>query len=276
MLKEGLVQILEDVYQHRDLDFRQYKESSLERRLERRLRATQAESYKQYMDVLANDPDEYTRLINSLTIQVTEFFRDPEAWQVLRKEIIPRIIEQKINNNPVNENPNHGLRIWCAGCATGEEVYSIAMLTDRLLTEKKIDLAVDIRGTDINKDALATATIAEHKLTTPRPDFQDIINEHFDSSGKFRITPRMRDCVHFESHDLVLDEPLEQMDLVICRNVAIYFTRPLQMKIFSDFARSLNEGGCLFLGKAETLIGPAKDDFEAINKRWRVLKKVSN
>ena len=95
MLEEGLLQVLDMVYEHRDFDFRQYKESSLKRRVERRLRATKVESYNQYIDVLSNDLSEYTRLIDNLTIQVTEFFRNPEAWQVLREQVIPKIIEEK-------------------------------------------------------------------------------------------------------------------------------------------------------------------------------------
>ena len=127
MLENGLLQILDKVYQQKDFDFRGYKESTLERRIERRLRATKTVSYQQYTEVLDADPCEYTKLIDNLTIQVTEFFRNPEAWQILRGKILPDIIRRKI------ENRERTLQVWCPGCATGEEVYSVAVLVDQLL-----------------------------------------------------------------------------------------------------------------------------------------------
>ena len=113
MLKDGLLQILDKVHQQQDFDFRGYKESTLARRIERRLRATKTATYQQYAEVLDADPDEYTKLVDSLTIQVTEFFRDPEAWQILKEKILPDIIRKK------PENGERILRIWCSGCATG-------------------------------------------------------------------------------------------------------------------------------------------------------------
>jgi len=273
MLEDGLLEILEKVHQQRDFDFRGYKESTLKRRIERRLRATKAESYQQYTQVLDTDPGEYTKLIDNLTIQVTEFFRNPEAWQIIREKVLPEIIRGKTEDRKRNESNKPMLRIWCAGCATGEEVYSAAVLIDQLLGKSKNDFEVNIWGTDIDKESLLKAGRAEYKPDTIKAVSGDILNKYFDFYDNFRTKSFVRDGLYFKSHDLVLDAPLQQMDLIICRNVAIYFEKPMQEKIFTDFYNSLNEKGYLFLGKAESLIGPERERFKLINKRWKIYEK---
>jgi len=276
MLQDGILQILDKVHQHKNFDFTGYKESTLKRRIERRLRATRTASYQQYTEVLDADPNEYTKLIDNLTIQVTEFFRNPEAWQILREQVIPKIIEETKNNEIMNESSKPRLRIWCAGCATGEEVYSVAILIDQLLGKKRNDFEMDIWGTDIDTESLTRSEQAEYKPDTVKSVPQDILNRYFDCPGNFKTKSRIHNWAHFRSHDLVLDEPLKQMDMIICRNVAIYFSRSLQEKVFMDFYNGLNNKGHLFLGKAETLVGPAKEKFGVINKRWKIYQKVCN
>jgi chemotaxis protein methyltransferase CheR len=274
MLEQGLLQILEKVYEQTHLDFRQYKESSLKRRIERRLRATKTESYQQYIEVLDTDPSEYTRLIGNLTIKVTEFFRNPQAWQVIRNKILPEIVSEKTERGNIDEGTNPVLRIWSAGCATGQEVYSGAILVDQLLGERKNELEVNIWGTDIDKESLLKARQAEYKSNIVKEIPQDILNKYFNFHGDFTPKPFIRDWVYFKSHDLVLDEPLKHIDMIICRNVIIYFEKPLQEKVFMNFYTSLNKKGYLFLGKAETLIGPAREKFKAIDKQWRIYQKA--
>ena len=271
MSKQDLMQILEKVYQNRGFDFRQYKESSLERRIDRRLRAARVDSYQQYVKVLDTDPDEYRNLIDDLTIKVTEFFRDFEAWQVIQQNVLPKIIEQKIREE--NEENEPVLRIWSAGCAAGQEAYSVAILLDKLLGGRKDNLQVDICGTDIDKDSLLKAQQGEYKPDMEKGIPEHILNKYFDLSDNFRAKYSTQKTVHFEFHNLVLQEPLKEMDLILCRNVAIYFERSLQEKIFMDFYNGLNEAGYLFLGKAETLVGPAQERFKVIDKRWKIYQK---
>jgi chemotaxis methyl-accepting protein methylase len=268
MPKDGLLQILDKVHQNKNFDFRSYKESTLKRRIERRLRATKTKSYQQYIKVLDADPGEYTKLIDNLTIQVTEFFRNPEAWQIIREQVLPDIIRRKF------ENREQLLQVWCPGCATGEEVYSVAILLEQLLDERRTNFEVNIWGTDIDMESLHKAEKAEYKPDITKSIPQDILNRYFNFDGNFRVKSGIRSWTHFRSNDLVLDEPLKQTDMIICRNVAIYFTRPLQEKIFINFGQGLNDKGYLFLGKAETLIGPAREEFKVINKRWRVYQKI--
>lgn len=263
MLKEGLLQILEKVYDQKDFDFRQYKESSLTRRIERRLRATKTESYNQYIDLLDDNPAEYTSLIDVLTIQVTEFFRNPEAWTVLRQEVLPEIIKAKT-----------GIQIWSAGCASGEETYSAAILADDLLETSGYDFGLTVIGTDIDQKSLADARRAEYQPDAVKTIPQDAVNKYFDYDGNFKVRPYIRNKVCFKTRNLAQDSPPQQMDLIICRNVAIYFQRSLQMKIFEDFYNALNKGGYLFLGKAETLVGPMREKFVCVNKRWRIYQKL--
>lgn len=273
MLEQGLLDILEKVYKKRGFDFREYKETSLSRRIERRLRATKAESYQQYVEIMDSDPNECDKLVDDLTIQVTEFFRNAQAWQILGQKVLPEIIRKKREDAKTNKDTKPALRVWSAGCATGQEVYSVAILIDKVLEERRSEFEVDIRGTDIDTESLLKAKQVEYMSDTAKTVPQDIRNEYFTPSGNFRMKSHIMDCVHFESHDLVLDKPLKQMDLIICRNVAIYFNRALQDKIFMNFCAGLNEGGFLFLGKAETLTGPGREKFTVIDKPWRIYRK---
>lgn len=284
MLEQGLLQILEKVYEERGFDFRQYKESSLKRRIEKRLRAKKAGSYEEYAKILDTDPDEYKRLVDALTIKVTEFFRDPEAWQVLSERVLPEIIRGKTGDTRLhkrsggqgkeNENITPVLRVWSAGCATGQETYSVAILLNQLLEERKDALQIDICGTDIDKDSLIKAQQGEYKSEMMKNVPQDIRDKYFDPRNSFRVRDPLRKIVYFKFHDLALEGPLKGIDLILCRNVAIYFDRSLQEKIFMDFRNGLGEGGYLFLGKAETLIGPAQGRFNVVDRRWKIYRKL--
>ena len=273
MLEEGFLQILDKVYKERGLDFRQYKESSLRRRIKRRLGGRNVASCQEYLKVLDTDPEEYKRLADCLTIKVTDFFRNPEVWQILREGVLPEVIREKIKKRKENEGFKPVLRIWSAGCATGQEVYSMAILLDQLLRERKDDLEVIIWGTDIDKESLLKAQQAEYKSDMIKGVPQKVLSNYFDFNDNFKLKSHVTDMVYFKSHDLVMNEPLRHMDMILCRNVVIYFERPLQEKVFMDFYHGLSGGGYLFLGKAETLIGPAKQRFEVIDKRWRIYQK---
>ena len=275
MLDGGLLTILDKIHQHNRCDFRQYKESTIKRRVQRRLRATKAQSYQQYTAFLDTDPGEYAKLVDDLTINVTEFFRNPEAWQVIKETILPELVRQKDKCNKQGGNKKPLLRVWSAGCASGEEVYSVAILLDQLLGPRRDSFEIDIRGTDIDKQILLKAQQAEYNLEMLRTSYPDILNNYFDSHSNSITKSSLGVGLQFKHRDLVLDEPFKQVDLIVCRNVVIYFSRSLQAKVFMDFCNSLNEGGFLFLGKAETLIGPAMERFKAIDKRWRIYRKVA-
>lgn len=245
MLEDGIAQILEKVYQKRGFDFRQYKETTLTRRIERRLKATKAASYQEYLAVLDADPTEYKKLLDDLTIKVTEFFRDPKAWEALGRRVMPEIIQYKMDEPPPS------LKIWSAGCATGEEAYSIAILLDQFLSRS----AVTIYATDIDNDALLKAQEGRYNPISAKGVSKYILDKYFDFDGNtFVIKDAIRTITQFKFHDLVLGEPLKGMDLIICRNVVIYFERPLQEKIFMDFYNGLNNRSYLVLALQRHLV----------------------
>ena len=152
-------------------------------------------------------------------------------------------------------------------------MYSVAILIDQILGKRRNDFEVNIWGTDIDAESLFRAEQAIYKPDTAAIVSQDILNRHFDFHGDLKVKSRIQQWAHFGSHDLVLDEPLKQMDLIICRNVAIYFARPLQEKVLMDFCNALGKKGSLFLGKAETLVGPAREKFEVVDRRWKMYRK---
>lgn len=264
----NIMEILEKVYQERGFDFRQYKETSLERRLQKRLHALNLKSYTDYVTRLSEDPAEYDRLIDTLLINVTEFFRDRDAFDVIRDKVLPDVMEHKTGAKPE-------LKIWSAGCATGEEAYSMAILLNEILEDKTDNLEFTICGTDIDKDSLEKAKEAAYRIATTNGKITDeILDKYFIKNGCLRVKDAVKRNCHFTFHDLVLDRPFKAMDIILCRNVAIYFERALQEKIYVDFYSALNEKGYLFLGKAETLIGPTQERFKVIDKRWKIYQKL--
>ncbi|MFC1926179.1 CheR family methyltransferase [Chloroflexota bacterium] len=264
---QKLRELLNKIFEDRGFDFRQYKEKSLRRRLERRLCATNARSYVEYMDILDRESTEYSKLLDALTINVSEFFRDREAFEVLVNTVLPEIISFAGSHN------KNTVRIWSAGCAGGEEPYSIAMLLSEGLGHKIKDFHITIYATDIDEASLLKAGRGEYAASAISKLPQDLVERYFVHGERYAIRQEIKNLVDFRQHRLILDEQLTDLDLVICRNVVIYFDRDLQEKVFSDFYRGLRRAGFLFLGKAETLFGTAAKLFSAIDNRWRIYQK---
>lgn len=264
---EGILnQLLEKLYSHVNLDFRHYKISSVSRRVDRRLRATDSNTYQQYSDFLDLNPDEYHRLVEDLTINVTEFFRDDTPWHFLRDVVFPDLVSRKMADD--TKTP---LRIWSAGCATGQETYSAAILLNELIGKMAAPLDVEIYGTDIDADCLDVAGKGQYNPESFAGMEQELVDKYFDTQSC--VAGSIKEQIHFRRHDLVLDPPLDNMDCVLCRNVAIYFSRELQDKLFTNFYHSLRKGGYLFLGKAETLFGDVQKRFIHVNTKWKIYQK---
>lgn len=258
-----LEQILSEISQYTTIDFRSYKTSSLLRRLERRIVALNIPSLKDYVEYLQTHVDEVGQLVDFLLINVTEFFRDAEAYQFLKTETLPTLIARK-------REEDKRLRIWCAGCATGEEPYSIAMLLIELLDGEIPDWSIRIFATDLNE---ASITFARQGLYT-EPLLQNVPESYrqrfFERlDGNYRIAQSIRSMVTFGVHDLSRSGPFPRIDLISCRNVLIYFSTELQGVVLSNFAFALQPDGYLFLGKAET-VRPSPNTFELINKTWKI------
>ena len=257
-------QLLEKIYQVRGLDFRRYHQSILRRRVALRLRANNKNSYLEYLKVLADNPDEYEKLFDVLTINVSEFFRDKPVWKGI-KRVLNKVIADDRNGTCV--------KIWSAGCAKGEEPYSLAILAEEIGGGKK----VEVYATDIDNGSLSEAREGVYDVRRVRNVPDNILRKYFDfdGQGNYVLKDFIKKKVIFKKHDLINDSPLLETNIVICRNVFIYFTRPLQETILNKFYTSLKNGGYLIIGKAETILTEAKlifEDFDIDNRIYRKKK----
>ncbi|HEX2347080.1 MAG TPA: CheR family methyltransferase [Ktedonobacterales bacterium] len=257
---------LNDVHEFSGLDFTTYKPATILRRLKRRMVATNSPSLEAYLHYLERQPEEYQHLISTFLIKVTEFFRDRELFDTLRRETLPRLIEDA-------RNGSKEIRIWSAGCATGEEAYSIAMLVADALGEELSQFTVRIFATDLDAQAIAFARRGIYSRAALASAPQDLIDRYFSQlDGDFEVQKRVRSMVDFGQHDLGRRAPFPHMDLVLCRNVLIYFASDLQKRVLQLFAYSLRNGGILVLGKAETT-SPLPEFFMPINSLLHVYRR---
>jgi two-component system CheB/CheR fusion protein len=239
--------LLEYLKNSRGFDFSGYKLSSLMRRVQKRMQMIGAAEYGDYMDYLEVHPDEFFPLFNTVLINVTSFFRDPAAWEVLAREVLPRILGDKEPQQPV--------RCWSAGCASGEEAYTLAILLAEAMGEQEFRARVKIYATDLDDEALTQARQGSYTAEQLEAIPQELISRYFETVGeRFVFRPDLRRSLIFGRHDLVQDAAISRLDLLICRNTLMYFNSDAQAKILARFHFALNRNGFLFLGKAETLL----------------------
>ncbi len=267
--EDVLRSILEQVTRQASMDFRSYKTSTILRRIGRRMTVTHSASTREYLEYLKIYPEEVGELVKAFLINVTQFFRDTNAFAYLKNEILPKLIAQA-------RDRDHTLRFWAAGCATGEEPYSLAMLVTDLLGAELPEWSVKIFATDLDEAAINFARrglYSENLLKGMLTEYRDRFFEHVDHG--YRISKTLRQMVIFGQQDLSRSAPFPRIDLVLCRNVLIYFTPELQDYVLNQFAFSLSPGGYLFLGKAET-VRPNQVYYELVNKHWKVYRCTSN
>ncbi|GAC1470848.1 MAG: hypothetical protein PVS3B1_13830 [Ktedonobacteraceae bacterium] len=261
--------ILEQVSRQSSIDFRPYKTSTILRRVGRRMAVTHHHTMRDYAEYLKMYPEEVGELVKAFLINVTQFFRDPDAFGYLKNEILSILIAQA-------RQRDHVLRFWTAGCATGEEPYSLAMLITDLLGAELPEWSVKIFATDLDEAAITFARrglYSENLLKGVSHDYRDRFFERIDHG--YRISKTLRQMVIFGQQDLSHSAPFPRIDLVLCRNVLIYFTPELQDYVLNQFAFSLSPNGYLFLGKAET-VRPMQSFYEMVSKHWKVYHCVGN
>ncbi len=261
--------LIEQIERDRGIDLSQYRLSYVERRLGTRLRALDIATYRQYAAFLEAHPDEYARLLNSLTVNVTDFFRDPPVWKIIREQVIPAIVAAKAATG------QRGIRVWSAGCATGEEAYSLAMAFLSELGADASKYLLTVTATDLDPLALATAKTAEYDAAKlEHLPGQDRMR-YVETEGKrFKVLPEVTEHVRFRKHNLFADEPPLAMDLILCRNVFIYFTREQQERITNVFHRALVRGGYLVLGRTEKMSSGAAAGYEPVSSKERIYRKA--
>lgn len=241
---EALINFLK---RNRGFDFTGYKRSSLMRRVNKRMQVAAVETYSDYIDYLEAHPEEFLHLFNTLLINVTGFFRDSSVWNYLIEETIPRLLAHK--------DPSEPLRIWCAGCASGEEPYSLAMALAEAMGLEPFRHRVKIYATDIDDEALNQARQAVYlsrELEVISPERLATYFEPLETG--YRFCKDLRRSVIFGRHDLIQDPPISKIDLLVCRNTLMYFNAATQAKILARFHFALRDAGILFLGKAEMLL----------------------
>jgi two-component system CheB/CheR fusion protein len=259
---EDLLQFVRD---ERGFDYTGYRRPTLMRRFEKRMQSVGAGDWEAYRAYLSEHPEEFAELFNTILINVTGFFRDGETWEVVAAEVIPRLLEER--------SPEAPLRVWSAGCASGEEPYTVAMLLAEALGEEEFRRRVKIYATDVDDDALAEArdaTYSAKQLEKVRPELRERYFQQSNHGYAFRND--LRRAVIFGRNDLHRDPPISRVDLLVSRNTLMYFGPELQQRILANFYFALNRGGFLVVGKAEALQS-GRNFFVPYNLKRRVFMK---
>ena len=259
--------LTEQVVAARGVSVSSYKRGCLERRIAARMRARGAEDYRAYAQVLRDDPAEYDALLDALTINVTHLFRDTDVWEGVVERVLPALWDS--DATPINT--------WIAGCASGEEAYTVAALWHRYIESRGTLAAlgrVQITASDLDPTALAAARTGRY----PREAFRDtpvhVRTRYFSPEEPHLAAGELRTMIRFEQRDLLVSAPpTGSMHLITCRNVLIYFDKPSQDAIFGRFHEALAPGGFLVLGKAESLLGKSRHLFDAVDVQRRLFQR---
>jgi two-component system CheB/CheR fusion protein len=263
----SLSEIVQELANRHALDLRGYKHGTLQRRMRKRMQRLSVSSYSDYLDLIRRTSGEAAELLNTVLINVTEFFRDAQAWEALRTSVFPALLGSLQSGD--------GFRAWCPACASGEEPYSVAILLAEHFGERLPGQEIKIYATDIDEEALNTARRGEYpreRLVRVRPAWRE---KYFTESGATaRIAREVRKMVVFGRSSLLADAPISHCSLVVCRNLLIYFDAASQREIMKRLYYALNPGGVLFLGKAESKLSDSRV-FHPINARWRIFRKLA-
>ena len=247
----------------RGFDFTAYKRSSLMRRIQKRLQALTIESYDDYQAYLDAHAEEFPLLFNTILINVTSFFRDPEAWGYLSAQIVPTIM--------AHSRPDSAIRVWSTGCASGEEAYTLAMMLAEQMGIEAFRRRVKIYASDVDEDALMQARHATYTASQVEDVPPDLLARYFERvDDRYLFHKDVRRSIIFGRHDLVQDAPISRVNLLVCRNTLMYFTRETQAKVLNRFHFALRNGGFLFMGRAELLLTHG-ELFTPVELKWRVL-----
>jgi two-component system, chemotaxis family, CheB/CheR fusion protein len=263
---EGFDQLLDYLKRSRGFDFRAYKTATLQRRIQRRMTATGSDSFEAYHSYLEENPGEFAELFNTFLINVTAFFRDGDAWEYIAQEVVPALMAQKGRFDVI--------RVWSAGCATGQEAYTIAMILSEAIGLQDFATRVKIYATDIDDHALSVARHASFDPKDVESVPPEMLDRYFERiNGNFCIRKDLRRTMVFGRHDVLQDAPISKIDLLICRNTLMYFNASAQARILARLHFSLNDAGYLFLGRAETLLSHSST-YRPVNLKHRIFSKV--
>ncbi|WDH83482.1 CheR family methyltransferase [Paenibacillus urinalis] len=263
MSTEQFIQLIfEKIKEESGIDFTYYKRNSVLRRIERRMAMNNVASVQEYMTYLEEHRDELTSLRKDLLIGVTNFFRDAEAFQIIYDQVLPRIFEKKSYSKEI--------RVWVAGCSTGEEAYSIAILLKKYAQQLGDDYNIKIFATDLDKESIEYASQGIYSESNIHHLSEEDVERFFiRDDDMFHVSKDIRKMVIFAPQNIIKDPPFRNLDMVTCRNMLIYLQPEMQVKVLSLFHFALNPEGFLFLGPSETL-GRFANQFEAFDRRWNI------
>ncbi|WP_460020007.1 chemotaxis protein CheB [Magnetospira thiophila] len=263
----GISRIFSMLREKSKIDFTYYKPNTVVRRIERRMTVNQVDSLEDYVRFLEHHPSEQTTLYREMLIGVTSFFRDPDVFNLLEENWLPALIT-KVKNEE--------FRIWVAGCSTGEEAYSYAILCQEIMDRAGIHRDVKIFATDVDQDAIITASAGVFPVSVTVDIPANMLSKYFIKQGDdYRVTRQIREMVVFARHNLIKDPPFTNIELISCRNLLIYLQPILQIRVLEAFNFSLRSGGILVLGSSESL-GDAESFFDTLSGRWKIFKSRGN
>lgn len=246
---EGYEKFKQDVFQLTKIDLNAYKEKQMKRRIETLVGKNKAKSFDEYVALIKQDKEKFEEFVNFLTINVSEFYRNPEQWQILDKEVFPNLIKQFGTN----------IKIWSAACSTGDEPYSLVMALSKHLPLEKIK----IYATDIDKQVLAKAKVGLYNAKSIANVPDDLKKKYFTQIGaSYQISDEIKKRVEFKEHNLLKDPYPSGCHLIVCRNVLIYFTEEAKDEIYVKFNKALVEKGVLFIGSTEQIMNYKEINYE--------------
>lgn len=263
------IALKKEVHRRTSLDCDQFKDSYLMRRFASRMRSRGVQRYTEYIALLGSDPSEAGELMRDITINVTQFFRDVPVFKALEEEILPLTIYRKVKEGrPI-------IKVWSAGCSSGEEPYSVAILLRDLLGEECDHFAVSVVATDIDVECLVSGQkgryIARQLANVPK---QHLERYFVPDGGSYEVVPEIREMVEFMELNLFSGTAGTNFDIILCRNVTIYFTKEMQEKLYMKFYRALGGGGYLVMGNTENLVGEASRLLTPVRTRERIYQKA--
>lgn len=239
------------IFQLTKIDLNSYKERQMKRRIDALIEKHKYDGYNSFIEGLKKEKVLFDEFVSYLTINVSEFYRNPEQWAVLEKDILPVLIKQ-----------NPSLRIWSAACSTGDEPYSLVMLLSKFLPLNKIK----VLATDIDKQILEKARLGLYNVKSLKGLPNEFSKKYFEgiNATTYKISDEIKKCVEFKQHNLLKDPYPANQDLIVCRNVMIYFTEEAKNEIYKNFSASLRKDGILFVGSTEQIMQPNNVGFQSI------------
>jgi two-component system CheB/CheR fusion protein len=258
-------QMLQLLQQHSGVDFTHYKQTTVRRRIGLRMAMHKRGNLADYLEFLSSDKAEQETLFQDMLISVSAFFRDPTTFETLNKKVFPAMLKNKPSDEPI--------RLWIAGCATGEEAYSIAICLHEFLGEKLSGRKILIFASDISEIAIKKARAGIYSITDVQPVSANWLRTYFTKTGEsYQVIKKIRDLCVFANHNFLKDPPFAKMDLISCRNVLIYLEIFLQKKALTTFHYALNENGSLLLGKSET-VSAASELYSTFDKQHKFFSR---